>query len=142
MVFASDEWAQAFRAEIEDSATYRKAAASWRHGPIALVVRSAPAVGVPAPVALWLDIQSGRCRAAKLVSEREAAAAPFCITGEYRDWKSVIRRELDPVKAIVSRKLLLRGSLFTLLRYVPAAMELVGSAQRVRTEFADEATGS
>ncbi len=139
MLFATDDWAQALRAELEGSASYRKAASGWTHGPIALVVRAAPALGLHTATGLWLDIDSGRCRAARIVSDREAGQAPFCITGEYRDWKSVVKRQLDPMKAVVSRKLQLRGSLFTLLRYVPAAMELVGSAQRVRTEFHDEA---
>ena len=138
MRFATDEWAQAFRAKIEASASYRKAGAGWTHGPIAFVVRAAPATGVPTSIALWLDLHAGHCRSARVVPEAEAARAPFCITGDYRDWKAVVRRELDPVKAIVTRKLALRGSMFTLLRYVPAAMALVGCALEVPADFADE----
>jgi len=141
MRFATDEWAQAFRAEIEGSAAYRKAGAGWKHGPIAFVVRAAPQVGVPDSIALWLDLEAGRCRSARLVPMSEAARAPFCVEGAYADWKAVVRRQLDPVKAIVTRRLALRGSMFTLLRYVPAAMELVGCALRVPAEFADEISG-
>lgn len=138
MRFATQEWAQAFRAEVEGSATYRKAGASWKHGPIAFLVRAAPQLGVPEPVGLWLDLEAGRCREARICSMSEAARAPFCVEGSYGDWKAVVRRELDPVKAIVTRRLALRGSLLTLMRYVPAAMELVACALRVPSEFADE----
>jgi len=138
MQFATTEWAEAFRVEIEASHTYRKAGASWKHGPIAFLVRAAPGLGVAQPIALVLDLEAGRCRSAKVVPEAEAARAPYCISGEYRDWKAVVRRELDPIKAIVTRKLALRGSMFTLLRYVPAAMELVACALRVPADFADD----
>lgn len=138
MQFATTAWADAFRVEIEASQAYRKAGAGWKHGPIAFLVRAAPNLGVPSPIALILDLEAGRCRSAKVVPEAEAARAPYCISGDYREWKAVVRRELDPIKAIVTRKLALRGSLFTLLRYVPAAMELVACALRVPAEFADD----
>jgi putative sterol carrier protein len=142
MDFATPAWADAFRAEIERSAAYRKAGSGWTHGAVVFLVRAAPALGVPSPIALWLDLERGHCKEAKIVGEAEGARAPFCITGEYRDWKAVVRRELDPIKAIVTRRLSLRGSLFTLMRYVPAAMELVACALRVPAEFADDRKGA
>jgi putative sterol carrier protein len=138
MRFATQAWADAFRAEIEASQAYRRAAAGWKHGPVVYLVRAAPALGLPTAAALWLDLEAGRCRSARMTDEAEAARAPFCITGDYRDWKAVVRRQLDPIKAIMTKRLALRGSMFTLLRYVPAAMELVACAQRVPAEFSDE----
>jgi putative sterol carrier protein len=138
MRFATQEWADAFRAQIEASDGYRKSGKGWTHGVIALLVRAAPAQGIPEPVGMWLDLHGGRCKEARVVSQSEASRAPYCIEGDYKDWKAVLRRELDPVKAIVARRLTLRGSLFTLLRYVPAALELVACSTRVPTEFPDE----
>jgi putative sterol carrier protein len=138
MRFASDEWAQAFRAEIESSAAYRRAGAGWKHGALVFAVRAAPQLGMKDAIGLWLDLEGGRCRGARIVSLAEAARAPFCIEGNYADWKAVVRRELDPVKAILTRRLTLRGSLITVMRFVPAAMELVACAQRVPSEFADD----
>ncbi|MEO6951330.1 MAG: SCP2 sterol-binding domain-containing protein [Polyangia bacterium] len=138
MLFATEEWAQAFRDKVEGSAAYRKAGAGWTHGPIVLAVRAAPALGLPAPVGLWLDLSGGHCREAKLVTMPEAARAPFCIEGNYADWKAVTQRRLDPIKAILTRKLSLRGSKLTLLRYVPAALALVDCALQVPVEFADD----
>jgi putative sterol carrier protein len=138
MRFATQAWADAFRAEIEASTTYRRVAASWKHGPVVYWVRAAPSLGLPSPIGLWLDLVAGRCRAARIIDEAEADRVSFCISGDYRDWKAVIRRQLDPIKAIMTRRLELRGSMFTLLRYVAAAMEMVACAQRVPAEFADE----
>lgn len=138
MRFVTEEWAQAFRAQIEASPAYRKAGAGWTHGPIVLAVRAAPALGLPTAVGLWLDLSGGHCQQAKLVTMKEAERAPFCIEGEYADWKAVTQRRLDPIKAILTRKLSLRGSKLTLLRYIPAALALVDCALQVPVEFADD----
>jgi putative sterol carrier protein len=67
----------------------------------------------------------------------KAATAPFCITGEYSQWKQVLLKELDPIKGMMQGKLKLKGDLPTIVRYVKAAQELVNAASRVDTEFLD-----
>jgi len=69
---------------------------------------------------------------------QEAAKAPFCITGEYARWKSVLRKELDPIKAMMQKKLELKGQMTTIVKYVNASKELVECATQVATKFLDE----
>jgi putative sterol carrier protein len=136
--FPSPEWAQAFKQAIEASPAYKQAGADWTHGPVALVVRADPSIGVAEDVGLWLDLDRGVCREAKIVGRDEAAKAPFCITGEYARWKSVIRKELDPIKAMMQKKLELKGQMTIIVKYVNASKELVECATRVPTQFLDE----
>src|SRR5207247_8496276 len=104
-IFPSPEWAVAFKNEVSSSPGYRAAAASWTFGPVALLTKADPAIGLGEDVGLWLDIDRGACRDVRVVSRAEAEAAPFCITGEYARWKSVLRKELDPIKAMMQKKL-------------------------------------
>ena len=136
--FPSDEWAQAFKEQVNASAAYRAAAASWTHGPVALVVRADAAIGLPEDVGLWLDLDRGVCREARVVGREEAARAPFCITGEYARWKSVMRKELDPIKGMMQKKLELSGQMTTIVRFVEASKQLVECSTRVPTQFLDE----
>ena len=136
--FPSEEWAAAFKTEINGSAAYRAAAATWTHGAVALVVKADPAIGVPEAIGMWLDLDRGECKAAKVVGPDEAAKAPFCITGEYSRWKSVIKKELDPIKAMMQKKLELKGQMTTIVKYVNASKELVECATQVPTKFLDE----
>src|SRR4051812_11833558 len=99
--FPSPEWAAEFKRAIDSSAAYRAAGAGWTHGPVALVVKPDPSIGISEPIALWLDLDRGVCREAKVVDAAPADRAPFCITGEYSRWKSVLKRELDPIKAMM-----------------------------------------
>ena len=136
--FPSQEWAAAFKDVVNASPAYRTAAAGWTHGPVALVVRADAALGLAEDVGLWLDLERGVCRAARLVDRDEAARAPFCISGEYARWKSVMRRELDPIKGMMQKKLELKGQMTTIVKFVNASKELVECATRVPTQFLDE----
>ena len=135
--FPSKEWIVAYKDAINNNPEYRTGAADWTHGVVALICKALlPAV--PEDIGIWLDLERGVCRDAKLVKVEEAMKAPFCITGEYARWKQVLRKELDPIKGMLQGKLRLKGDLPTIVRQVKAAQELVNSAGMVDTRFLDE----
>ncbi|MDB4964519.1 MAG: hypothetical protein JWN44_208 [Myxococcales bacterium] len=136
--FPSEDWAAEFKKQVSSSAAYKQAAAGWTFGPVALLTKADPAIGLGEDVAMWLDLDRGECREVKVVSKAEAEKAPFCISGEYARWKSVIRKELDPIKAMMQKKLELKGQMTTIVKYVNASKELVECATRVPTKFLDE----
>ena len=136
--FPSAEWATEYKRKLDENPAYREAAANWTFGPIALVIKADAAIGLAEDVGLFLDIDRGVCRDIKVVSRSDADKAPFCIAGEYSRWKSVIRKDLDPIKAMMQKKLELKGQMTTIGKYVNASKELVESATRVPTLFLDE----
>jgi putative sterol carrier protein len=136
--FPSPAWAQEFKKVLDGSAAYRTAGKDWTHGAVALVVKADPGLGIADDIGLWLDLERGVCREVKVVNRAEAEKAPFCITGEYARWKSVIRKELDPIKAMMQKKLELKGQMTIIVKYVNASKELVECATRVPTRFLDE----
>ena len=135
--FFSDEWIAAYKTAINGNPAYKTAAADWTFGVVALICRAQPPA-FPVEVGVWLDLDRGVCREAKLVSVGEAGKAPFCITGEYARWKQVLRKELEPIKGMMQGKLKLKGDLPTIVRAVQAAQELVNSAAMLDTKFQDE----
>lgn len=136
--FPSVEWVAAYGAEIRASQPYRAASREWTHGPVALVLPAAPDLGLAEAVGVWLDLERGECRDAKLVPQAEAQRAAFVLTAEYRYWKQIIRKELGPVAGIMQRKVALQGSLPIVVRFIKSAEELVEAATRVPTRFLDE----
>jgi putative sterol carrier protein len=138
LAFPSPEWVSAYGTAINASDAYRAASTEWTHGPVALVVNSQPAIGISRPIGIWLDLDRGRCREAKVVGQDEADQAPFVIAGDYAQWKRVIRKELGPIAGIMQRKLALKGSLAIVVRFVKSAEQLVEVATTVPTRFLDE----
>jgi putative sterol carrier protein len=136
-LYGSQEWLDAYKSRINESESYRKAAATWE-GDLALVIEAEPSSGWEETQAGLLDLWHGECRDARVVDEAGAAQARFAIRAPYSRWKQVMRRELDPVGGIMQGKLRLRGDMGVLMRYVAASKELVNLAAEVPTEFPDE----
>ena len=137
--FPSTAWVDAYGAVINASDDYRAASAEWTHGSVALVLPAQPSIGVPQDVGIWLDLDRGVCRDAKLVSREEAQRAAFVLTAEYQHWKAIIKKQLGPIAGIMQRKVALQGSLPIVVRFIKSAEALVDCATRVPTRFLDEA---
>jgi putative sterol carrier protein len=137
LAFPSPEWIVAYKEAINANPEYRTGAADWTHGVVALIMKAQPPA-LAEDVGVWLDLDRGVCRDARMVKVEEALKAPFCITGEYARWKQVLRKELDPIKGMMQGKLKLKGDLPTIVRAVKAAQELVNSAGMVDSKFLDE----
>jgi putative sterol carrier protein len=135
--FPSEEWVRLYKDAINGNPEYRTGAADWTAGVVALVCKALPP-HLMADTGIWLDLDRGVCREARMVTVEEAAKAPFCITGDYARWKQVIRKELDPIKGMMQGKLRLKGDLPTIVRAVKASQELVNSCANVPTQFLDE----
>ena len=136
-LFPSDEWVAAYWDAIKAS-DYGVTGITWTSGVIALICKAYPEAGLETDLGIWLDLEKGVCRDAKVVEVDVAQTAPFVITGEYARWKQVIRGKLDPIKGMMQGKLRLKGDLPTIVRYVKAANTLVACAAQVDTQFADE----
>jgi len=129
-------WADAFRARVNESPEYRQAAKRW-HGPLALVLEPSPHHGFPTPRALVLEFDGRGCIRAD-AETTDHVDAPFVITGDYRSWKRIMRGELDPIAAIVRRRLHLHGSLAKVLLHARAAKTLIACATTIPTRFPDD----
>ena len=62
------------------------------------------------------------------------------VVANYAQWKQIIKREIDPTKALMQGKLkLTKGHMPTMVKHVNASKQLVESTSRVATKFVDEA---
>lgn len=128
MRFPSAEWAEAYRAALNENAAYRAAAKAWVGDILLLVVPPAP--GAPAP-GVHLDLADGGCRQATFYEDARTVASEFVYEGTPENWARLMRHELDPVKAILDGTFRVRGNLAKLMRFTRAAKELVETASNV-----------
>jgi putative sterol carrier protein len=138
-LFPSPEWATAYKNAINTNPKYKDAGKDWTHGAVAMVVKADPSLGIQEDMALWLDIDRGVCTDCRLMPATEAQGAPFIIVADYARWKTVIKKELDPIKGMMQNKLkLTKGHMPTMVKYVNSSRELVESTALVDTKFRDE----
>lgn len=133
--FPSKEWVSAYKEALNSSETYQSAAQSWQHGAIAMVVQSDPEHGLANDFCVWLDVEGGSCRDARVVSLDEAYSAPFCLIATYQRWVDVLSKRLDPIAGMVTRRIELRGHLLTMMRYVRSAKAMVSCAAAIPSSF-------
>lgn len=134
--FPSPEWVSAYADAINANESYKRVGKDWTYGVVAMVVKAEPALGIDSDMAMLLDVHEGQCRGAKLVPISEADSAPFLVVADYAQWKAVIKREVDPTKALMQGKLkLTRGHMPTMVRFVNASKALVESTSTIPTKF-------
>jgi putative sterol carrier protein len=133
-VFGSPGWVDALKIAINASAPYREAAKNWE-GDFYFVVEPDDAAADAASVFIYLDLWHGECRDARVVANEGERSPEFRISGAAAKWAKVIRRETDPIKALITNMLRIKGNMAKVMRNVKAAQELVNCASSVPTAF-------
>jgi len=132
--FPSDEWVKALKDKINESEAYRSAARTWE-GDFYFIVE--PEGSLKERVILYMDLWHGECREAFVVPDESTRNPEFRISAPVSAWKKVITKQLDPIQAMMTRQLKLKGNMMKIMRAVKAAQELVNCCTQVPTEFPD-----
>ena len=130
--FPSDEWVKALMVKINESEAYRSAAKTWE-GDFYFIVE--PGGSLKERVILYMDLWHGECREAFVAPDESAKNPEFRISAPLSAWKQVITKQLDPIQAMMTRRLKLKGNMMKIMRAVKAAQELVNCCTQVPTEF-------
>ncbi len=130
--FGSDEWVQALHNELNTSQAYEDAAKNWE-GDFYFVVD--PEGTITEPMYLYMDLWHGKSRAAFVAKEKNAKNPAFVMSGLYSKWKKVVMAQLDPIQALMTGQLKLKGNMVMVMKNVKAAQEIVRACTRIDTEY-------
>lgn len=129
--FGSTEWIQALHNELNASQAYADAAKNWE-GDFYFVVD--PEGAVQAAI-YYMDLWHGKCRESFLVPDKNSKNPAFVMSGSYSKWKKVVLGQLDPIQALMTGQLKLKGNMVMVMKNVKAAQEIVRACARIDTEF-------
>ncbi len=139
MLFGSKEWADAFGKAINENENYRDAAGpdgfppvGWE-GDFLFVVE--PSGNLDHEIRIFVGLYHGECTGCRIVKEGEEVDVEYEYSGPYEAWVQIIKKELDPIRALLAGKTKLKGDMAKVLRATRAAQELVVSSTMVETEF-------
>ena len=130
--FPSDAWVKALMQDLNQSEAYAEAAKTWE-GDFYFIVE--PDGLVTEPIFMYMDLYHGECRRAFLPEDPATIEPEFRVSGKLRVWKAVTQKKLDPIKALLTRQLMLKGNMAKIMRNVRAANELVNCTTKVQTLF-------
>src|SRR2546423_12516767 len=95
----SDEWASAFKDEVNKSGTYKSAAKGWKWT-VGLVVEAEPDKKFPDSKGVVMDLFDGSARDITVGAAADAQKCDFVITAPYTRWKQVATQELHATKGV------------------------------------------
>jgi len=132
--FPSREWAEEYCRRLDSSERYRNSGRGWRYPILFKIGSSGPG--------FILKLNNGRCLGVEWYDDATSVDAPVIIEADLDDWIDVINGRVNPLIAIMRRKLrVTKGSISTILRYSIAALEMVSVAQSIGLGGVDESNG-
>ena len=129
--FPSAAWAEEYLRRLNSNPAYAAAARAWEGDVLLLVTADARA---PNGEGVYLDLFHGTCREARYVTDPSSVRPEFIYRGDRAAWARVLRREVDPVKAILNGTFQLQGNLMKAARFTAAAKAMVDTAADVPTD--------
>ncbi len=130
--FGSAEWVAALKEQLNTSQAYADAAKNWE-GDFYFVVD--PEGAVKEPMYLYMDLWHGNCREAFVAADKNTKTPAFVMSGGYSKWKKVVQAQLDPIQALMTGQLKLKGNMVMVMKNVKAAQEIVRACTRIETTF-------
>ena len=126
--FPSPEWAQALMEKINSDEKYAQVARNWE-GDMRVILE--PDATLKEGMVIYLDLWHGKCRQAFIETDLSARKPAFILKSSYANFARVVRGELDPMQALMTRKLGVQGNMAVLMRNVPTVLDFVRCAREV-----------
>ena len=132
--FPSNEWIKALSGQLNASESYEKSARDWEGDFVFIIEPDDAYAGI---AYLFLGLFHGKSPEAALLASQDERDAEFVIGAPFSTWRQVIDGKLDPIQAMMTRKLKLEGNMMKIMRYPKAAKEIVDCCALVPTDFGD-----
>lgn len=127
--FPSQEWVDTLVDILNGDTRYAEIARKWE-GDVLFIVRPDspdPDGKIPGPSHLYLDLWHGKCRSGSFYPSGAADVprATFVFTALLHHLAQILKGELDPMQAMLTRKLQVTGNMAYILRNVPVVLDFV-----------------
>ena len=126
-LFASEDWAALLEQEINSDKEMKKAGKGF-DATIQFIIQNA---GDRGDLPFWTHMKDG----VVLGVNTGESKCDFNIAGDYSVWKEIVGGNLDPIQAIMVKKLTFEGNMQYIMRYIKAVNQMMVDVKNVPTEF-------
>ena len=131
-IFPSMEWLQSLDVKLNSDERYADIAKKWE-GDIIIVIE--PEGNLKEQRIFYLDLWHGKCRGVAELKDASEKNAVFVLTATYENIKRILTGKLDPMQAMMTRKLTVKGNLAVMMRSVPTVLDFVRCARDITNEI-------
>jgi putative sterol carrier protein len=130
--FPSAEWVQALMEKLNVDERYAQVARNWE-GDMVFLVETGKTLS--SQRTLYLDLWHGKCRDAYLVEDGREMKPAFTLKAPYEHYVRLLSGELEPMQALLTRKIGVQGNMAVLMRSVPTVLDFVRCCREVTDSF-------
>ena len=132
-VFPSEAWLDDLEKKLNNDPIYADVARKWE-GDLLFIIE--PDGNLKEPLTFYLDLWHGKCRKAQYNPHPSTYPNPrFTLSSAYKNITAVLTGTLNPMTAMMTSKLKVKGSLGYMMRNVPTVLDFVRCAQEVTDEI-------
>jgi putative sterol carrier protein len=126
--FPTDEWVQALMDKLNSDEQYARIARDWE-GDMRFIIE--PDGPLTETIWIYLDLWHGKCNDAFIESTDSETEPAFILKAPYKNMIRVLNGEIDPMTALMTRKIGMKGSMSVLMRNVPTVIDFVRCCREV-----------
>jgi putative sterol carrier protein len=126
--FPTDEWVVALKEKLNTDERYAQIASKWE-GDMRFIVE--PSGPLTEPKIYYMDLWHGKCRAAFTEKDFDDRKPAFTLKAPYDNFSRIVTGKLDPMQALMTRKLGVQGNMAVLMRSVPTVLDFVRCAREI-----------
>ena len=128
-LFPSQAWVEALVRVLNNDARYGEIARNWE-GDLLFVIKTdggAAEASETRPTHVYLDLWHGKCRSGRYLPPGVAdlPKPAFTLTAGFTHFAAVLGGSLDPMQAMLTRRLQVSGNMAYILRNVPVVLDFV-----------------
>jgi putative sterol carrier protein len=132
-VFPSEEWLQGLEQRLNADSCYNEIAKNWE-GDLFFFIE--PEGNLKERLTFYLDLWHGACRNVEYQPAVESHPNPaFTLSATYGNITAILTGKLNPMTAMMTSKLKVKGSMGYMMRNVPTVLDFVRVAQEVTREI-------
>jgi len=129
-VFPSPEWVEGLSSKLNSDARYAQIAKKWE-GDLTLVIE--PSGPVKETLYYYFDLWHGTCRKQEILQSLSIKSA-FILNAPYENFVKVLKGEIEPMTAMLTRRISVQGNMAVMMRNIPVVMDFVRCAREITSE--------
>lgn len=130
--FPQEEWLYVLMEKLNTDEKYAQVARNWEGD---MVFKISPAGALKEPISYYLDLWHGKCRDAYIVNDNNNVKSVFSLQGPYENYVRLLKGEIDPIQALLTRKIGVQGNMAVLMRNVPTVLDFVRCCREITDNY-------
>ncbi len=128
--FPNNEWLQLLKEKLNHDEKYAQIARNWEGD---LVFEIQKSETYPQDRSLYLDLWHGKCKDAYIIEDNQTqkTKAAFTLGATLPVFLKILEGKLDPLQAMLTRKLQVKGSMAYMMRNIPVVLDFVRCAKEI-----------